>query len=137
MGQLSALRTSKNSIPPTYRGSDNHFHPHTSYMFWGIKVCQEMFRFVHNISKNKLVSLCQHVDDSSLVERVHGNRRRMPFNTCTPIQIDNAVKYINNIGTSHAMPLPGRLPYHKDSRVILLPTDMTKARIYHEYIKLA
>ena len=128
MGQLSALRTSKNSIPPTYRGSDDHFRPHTSYMFRGIKVCQDMFRFVHNISKNKLVSLWQHVDDSGLVERVHGNRRRMPSNTCTPIQM-----YIDNIGTSHAMPLPGRLPYHKDSRVILLPTDMTKARIYREY----
>ena len=32
-GQLSAFRTHKSSIPPTYRGSVDNFRPHTNFYF--------------------------------------------------------------------------------------------------------
>ena len=54
----------------------------------------------------------------------------MPANTS---QVEEVVEFIKNIGDSHAMPLPGRLPNYKDSQVMLLPTDMTKAKIFREY----
>lgn len=33
------------------------------------------------------------------------------------------------------MPVPGRLPAHKDYRVILLPSDMLKSSVYRFYVK--
>ena len=135
MAQLSALRTSSHCIPPTHRGSRDSFRPHTSFMFHGIKVCQTMFLFLHVMSKQRFVTLCQHVDASGIVTRIHGNTKKTPANTCSSVQIDDIVKFIDNVADSHAMPLPGRLPYHRDSRVLLLPTDMLKAKVYRQYLQ--
>ena len=35
---------------------------------------------------------------------------------------------------THALPLPGHLPNHKD-RAMLLPSDMPKSKVYREYLK--
>ena len=135
MAQLSAFRTSVQCIPPTYRGSKDNFRPHTSFMFHGIKICQTMFLFLHTMSKQRFVTLCQHMDTHGIVARVHGNTKKTPPNTCSPSQINDVVQFIDNIADSHAMPLPGRLPYHKDSRALLLPTDMLKAKVYQQYLQ--
>ena len=42
--------------------------------------------------------------------------------------------FIKNYADVHAMPLPGRLPKHNDFRVMLLPSDVTKRKVYDEYV---
>ena len=34
----------------------------------------------------------------------------------------------------HAIPLPGRLPKHQDYRVMKLPSDVSKATVYRDYV---
>ena len=53
MGQILALRTHKDTIPASYKGTASKFRPHTSFMFQGIKICQEMFPFLHCIFKEQ------------------------------------------------------------------------------------
>ena len=55
------------------------------------------------------------------------------MNASTPAQVQEVIQFIDNMSDSHSMPLPGHLPYHKDTRALLLPTDMTKAKVYREY----
>ena len=133
--QLSSCRTHKDTIPPSYRGSIDNFRPHTSFSFRGIRICSDMFLLLHAMSDKRFKNICKHFDSEGLVERIHGNVRRLPSNTCTNVQIDDLVAFIDNVAQSHAMPLPGRMPNHRDSRVLLLPTDMTKASIYLKYVE--
>jgi hypothetical protein len=133
LAQLSATRTHKDTIPATYRGDIANFRPHTSFLFRSIRICEAMFLFFHTISRSRFLNLCKHFDRFGIVERIHGNTKRLPPNTCTPPQLEELVKFIDNIADTHSMPLPGRLPNHRDQRVLLLPTDMTKAKIYHLY----
>ena len=37
----------------------------------------------------------------------------------------------------HALPLPGRLPYHRDFTVMLLPSDTTKVMVHKVYQEAA
>ena len=133
MAQLSASRTHKDCIPSTYKGNPSTFCPHTSFSFHGIKVCQDMFLFLHVMSHRRLETLSRHVDAFGIVERLHGNTKRLPANAHAPAVIEQLVAFIDNIAESHAQPLPGRLPNFKDSKVLLLPTDLTKAKVYRDY----
>ena len=47
---------------------------------------------------------------------------------------ERAVVFINNYADVHAMPLPGCLPKYNDFRVTLLPSDVTKWKVYDEYV---
>lgn len=94
LAQLSATRTHKDCIPSTYRGNPGNFRPHTSFQFRSLKICQTMFLFLHGISRSRFVHLCQHFDADGLVERMHGNSKRLPFNTCTPLQLENLVQFM-------------------------------------------
>ena len=42
--------------------------------------------------------------------------------------------FIKRYADVHAVPLPGRLPKHQDYRVMKLPSDVTKASVYREFI---
>ena len=133
MAQLSACRTHKDCIPSSYKGNASSFRPHTSFSFHGIKICQDMFLFLHVMSHHRLETLSRHVDTFGIVERLHGNTKKLSANTYSSTVIQDLVAFIDNIAESHAQPLPGRMPNFKDSRVLLLPTDMPKARVYREY----
>ena len=42
---------------------------------------------------------------------------------------------IEKFADIHALPLPGRLQTHKDYRIMLLPSDMSKSAVYRFYEK--
>ena len=132
--QLSATRSHRDCIPSSYRGNPENFRPHTMFLFRSLKICQTSFLFLHAISRHRFLNLCQHFDTQGLVGRIHGNTKRLPPNACSPSQIEDIVKFIDNIAEGHSMPLPGRLPNHRDDKVLLLPTDMTKAKVYQMYM---
>ena len=132
--QLSALRIHKSSIPPSYHGSADNFRPHTNFLFSGIRICLEMFVFLHVMSKHRFVNICHHFDAHGLLERVHGNAHKRAHNTCTPDQLENLVTFVDNITRAHTMPLPGCLPSHCDDRALLLPTELTQAKVFRMYL---
>ena len=47
----------------------------------------------------------------------------------------HVLDFITNHAENHALPLPGRLPSHRDLQVMLLQTDTTKSKVYSEYKK--
>lgn len=51
--------------------------------------------------------------------------------------VENVKQFLVHYGKQYGLPLPGRLPNFRDSKVILLPSDKTKADIHQEYIKAA
>ena len=134
MSQVNALRTSKEDIPSTYKENPDSFRPYTMFYIHGIKICQTAFLFLHTIGKDRLKRLSNSVDMHGVAERVHGNVKRVPSHTCKPEQIKEVHEFIENIAETHALPLPGRLPNHKD-RAMLLPSDMPKSRVYRDYVK--
>ena len=92
-----------------------------------------MFLFLHVMSHHRLETLSHRVDSFGVVGRLHRNTEKLPANTYSSTVIQDLMVFIDNIAKSHAQPLPGQMPNFKDSRVLLLPTDMPKARVYCEY----
>ena len=58
--------------------------------------------------------------------------KRLPPNSFSHETISMVTTFINNYGRAHGLPLPGRVPGHRD-KVILLPSDITKAHVYQKY----
>ena len=60
-----------------------------------------------------------------LAGRVNGNTKRLPINTTSQECVDRVL----------GLPLPGRMPTHRDSDVLLLPSDMSKSFVYRKYVE--
>ena len=79
------------------------------------------------MGQSRFKSLQQHFDSMGLVQRVHGNTKRLPSNTSLQKCIDRVLAFIDDTANVHGLPLPGRMPNHRDSNVVLLPSDMSKS----------
>ena len=84
----------------------------TNYFVYGVPVCRKTFMYVHCIGHKRLEHLT----------RTHGNAKRQPKN----------VTFVKNYARAHAMPMPGRMPNHKD-KVMVLPSDVSKVFVYSKY----
>ena len=80
--------------------------------------------------KEAVQNLVKHYRLNGLSPRSHGNIHRKPWNAASFGEKERAVVFIKNYADVHAMPLPGRLPKHNDFRVMLLPSDVTKRKVY-------
>ena len=78
--------------------------------------------------------LC-HYDKHGVELRVHGNTKRLPANTTSQEDMQQAITFIDNIAEVHGMPLPGRLPNHRNSDIMLLPSDMSKRYVFQKYAR--
>ena len=67
--------------------------------------------------------------------RVHKNSRKRPHNCTEKCEVEKIKVFIEMFADNHALPLPGRLPAHKDYKVMLLPSDMSKSAVYRFYSK--
>ena len=47
--------------------------------------------------------------------------------------INNVITFLQSYANKNGLPLPGRMPNYRDSRVILLPSDKSKADIFELY----
>lgn len=61
-----------------------------------------------------------------LVARVHGNTKRLPFNSLTHLEHKNVEKFIQTYARVNAILLPGRIPGYKRDDLQLLPSCTTK-----------
>ena len=63
---------------------------------------------------------------NGLTPRVHGNHRRLPYNTLSYVEIRNVVRFLTTYAEIHALLLPGRIPGYKRDDIQLLPSSTTK-----------
>ena len=89
-----------------------------------VRICLEAFLFLHGIGHSRYKSLQHHFDLAGIFPRVHGNTKRFPSNTSSQEHVDRVLAFIDTTANVHGLPLPGRMPNHCDSDVILLPSDM-------------
>ena len=100
-----------------------------------LEVCQYAFLFVQAIGSRRLKNRISHYDEKGLSLRVHKNTKKRPHNRTESGDIERIKGFIEQFADNHAMPLPGRLPTHKDYRVMLLPSDMSKSAVYRFYVR--
>ena len=96
-------------------------------------ICQEMFLFLHRISRTRLYNLILTLTNG-IVPRTHGNKGKMPQHSMKFHEITRVIDFIKCYANVHAIPLPGCLPKHQDYRIMKLPSDVSKATVYHSYV---
>ena len=89
------------------------------------------FLFLHAISHKRFEALQKHFDTRGLLPRVHGNMKRLPPITRPPEDTFRALGF-DNFSEIHGLPLPGRMPTHRNSDLVL-PSDMSKSYVYRLY----
>lgn len=110
--------------------------PSQNFFLKGREVCREVFCFAHGIGNKKFRNICQSLDLHGLVPRTHGNTHKRPHNALLFSDRDTIKQFILRYASENAVPLPGRLPNYRESKVLLLPSDKTKADI-HDIFTLA
>ena len=103
------------------------------YFLFGRQVCQKTFCFAHGIAVNTLKRIGSHLNTHGLLVRVHGNKGKSPHNAMTVSDINNVIAFLQSYANKNGLPLPGRMPNYRDSKVILLPSDKSKADLFELY----
>ena len=104
------------------------------YAYKGQPICREMFLFLHGISRTRLFNLVKHFCTNGVVLCTHGNKGKLPKHAMKFDEITRVVDFIKRYADIYAVPLPGRLPKHHDYRVMKLPSDVSKATVYRDYV---
>ncbi len=107
---------------------------YTHFYFHSCPICLATFLFLHGIGKKRFRNLVKHYKLNGVSARMHGNRKRKPWNAAHFEDKELAVTFITNYAEVHALPLPGRMPRFKDYNIMLLPSVTTKASVYREYV---
>ena len=58
----------------------------------------------------------------------------IPHNRIPFADVQAIVQFLENLATTHAIPLPGCLPGYKN-KALPLQSHMTKRSVYHQYVK--
>lgn len=134
LAQIRACRSvaSQPSSRRTNHEKSTDCRSRTKYYVHGLEVCRQTFMFLHCIGHKRLENLLKHFEQIGLNTCVHGNTKRLPVTTLFFEDTNRLVAFITNYARVHAMPLPGRLPGHKD-KVMVLPSDITKVFVYSKY----
>ena len=135
---LGAIQSSLNcsDVGASGRTEKNRKLSRMFFFFHGKRICRKTFLFLHCISKNKFCSLVKHYRDNGLSLRVHGNKKRLPSWTVPSETVEKVVKYILNIAEEQALLLPGRVPGFQRTDVRLLPSVLTKHRLWKTYCEI-
>lgn len=102
------------------------------YYIHGVRICRKMFLFLHCMSHFRYDNLVRHFKQHGLCTRTHGNFKRTPVNTIPFEEVSRVTSFISNFAEGHSMPLPGRVPGHRD-KVVVLPSDITKQFVFTKY----
>ena len=108
----------------------------TEYFHHGQQICRETFKYMHNISIDKLSALIRHYKENGITPRTHKNSKKLPYNTLSFETTKYVVDFIINYAECHAIMLPGRTPDFWNHDVKLLPTNCTKRSVYDIYVSV-
>ncbi len=104
----------------------------TKYFVHGVRVCRTTFMFLHCVGHKRFEHLHKHFVEVGLTTRTHGNQKRLPKNAFGMEETSRLVTFVKNYARAHAMPMPGRMPNHRD-KVMVLPSDVSKNFVYKKY----
>ena len=99
----------------------------------GKHVCMKTVMFMHGIGGWLMRALKATMLECGIVQRVHGNTKRLPHNTLSFDGTQRVVAFITFYAEEHAILLPGRVPGYKRADVQLLPTHTTKKNVWRQY----
>ena len=133
LANIQAGRGSPALFPDS--GSSTSSRTAIHYTFGGKQICRTSFCFLYAVGHTRLENLIKHYKTQGLTSRVQKLSQSRPHNHTSFTVIERIKSFIERFADNHALPLPGRLPSHKDYRVMLLPTDMTKVFVFQQYIK--
>ena len=133
---LSQIRAGRSlAIQPTLHRSHHQKSTNRSmskYYIHGVLICQKTFMFLHCVGHKRFEHLIQHYHEVGVDTRQHGNLKRLPKNTTPYEETSHITSFITNYARAHSLPLPGRVPGHRD-KVMVRPSDVTKALVYSKY----
>ena len=131
---LGAIQSSINcsDVSVSGRSEKNRKQLRMTFSYHGKRICRTTFLFLHCIGKNKFCSLLKH-KENGLSLRVHGNKKRPPSWTVPSQAVEQVVKFILNVAEEQALLLPGRVPGFKRTDIRLLPSALTKHRLWMNY----
>ena len=101
--------------------------------FHGHRICLKTFLFMHRLHKTRFYSLVKHYRKNGLTLRTHGNTKRLPSSAFSVETVEHVVKFIMNVAEDQALLLPGRVPGFKRIDVKLLPSSLTKCKLWKMY----
>ena len=107
------------------------------FVFHGHKVCQSTFLFLHNIGKKRWKNLMKRWQNSGVELHTHGNRGKANKKQLTAKDVTDIVMFIDNLASTHAMILPGRVPAFKDPNLKLLPSSLPKSKVHRLFLSAA
>jgi len=107
------------------------------FVFHGERVCKTTFLFIHNIGKKRWKNLMKRWQSTGVELHVHGNRGKSSKTQLTPNDISDIVQFIDNLASTHAMILPGRVPAFKDPDLKLLPSSLPKSKVHRSFLDSA
>lgn len=98
-----------------------------------------MFFSFFSIGRDTLADIVKHYEENGARPRLRKKHSlpRPPARFISPEDINRVVDFIKNYAEDNAIMLPGRQPGHKDWHVKLLPTHVSKASVWHLYMKSA
>ena len=105
-----------------------------AFHYRGKRICRNFFLFIHSISLKRYRNLLEHHHKHGAAQRVHGNKHKAPHNRLPLDAVQDVVAFIQRFAEIHAMPLPGRLPNHKEDKALLLPSSCGKSEVYRQYV---
>ena len=89
------------------------------------------------LGRSRFQALREHYAASGLETRIHGNVKRLPANTLTYHERENAMRLIQGYSRANSILLPGRIPgYKKDDRHHPLPRRFVLEAILHLPLQL-
>lgn len=106
------------------------------YFFRGLVICRSFYFFLHAISNKRYKNLTSHYLKQGLCQRKHGltgkiNRKNF-ISEAEAVKVKN---FIVNYAKKVAIPLPGRLPSHKNYKLMKLPSSDNKTVVYAKYVE--
>ena len=132
---LGAIQCSLNCHESSTSGRAEKERQNTrmAYYYHGKRICMRTFLFLHCLQKNRFYSLVKHYRKNGLSLRVHGNKKRLPSSASSTETVERVIKFILNVAEEQALILPGRVPGFKRIDVKLLPSNLTKHRLWCTY----
>ena len=107
------------------------------YKIYGYNVCKKSFLYLLNISNTRYRNVASHYNINGLVSRDHGNKGRLPSNAIPFEEKTHITTFIESYARDNALPLPGRVPGHRDETHLVISSSETKKDIGELYCSVS
>jgi hypothetical protein len=137
IAKIDALCSDSDKTQKGHGKNGDRMRVKCKFVFHGHKVCQATFLFLHNIGKKRWKNLMKRWQNSGVELHTHGNRGKGNKNQLMAKDVTDIVTFIDNLASTHAMILPGRVPAFKDPDLKLLPSGLPESKVHRSFVEAA